>query len=262
MQKNEKVADINALRKKRNRKNNNKNHTMSKYLLLLTLILAMMLFGLTRLFTIREIVVEGNELYSKDEVIRILEIDEEANIIEVYMNAHRDFEEFPYLNSFEMSFLSYDKIKITVHEKQIIGYIEVMDTFLCVDKDGFIVDQKVEQELDPNLVIIEGLNADALIMGERINLPQETIDTCLRFYQAGRKYKISLKHIRFIDGNLDRIQLTSEYIIIEFGSRDNFNKKIQFIQKMMLEVPEKEYGTLSLDEDGESGFFQKKDTQM
>lgn len=240
----------------RNKRRKNKNF-MGKYLLIIACILAVLLAIVTRIFTIEEIEIEGNVLYSNDEIIQILKINERSNIINVYMNARQNYIDYPYIDSVEIKYEGYNKIKIKVHEKQIVGSIFYMSNYMCIDKDGFVVDYVKETDLDPEIPIIEGLDVDALIMGEKINLPQEMIDTCLVFYQTKNKYGFQIKRIIFEDGSLNHILLKINNLTVDLGEKKNINLKIQFIQKMMAQIPEGEFGTLYLDEDGRSGYYEK-----
>lgn len=256
MNKGEIMSKIIELRNQRRKKNS--NHT-SKYLLIITIVLAILLLLLTRLFQIDDYEIAGNHLYSNDEILKILNIDKKSNIIRIYMNANRNSDDYPYIDHFDFKYLGFNKIKINVFEKQIIGYIYYMNSYLCIDKDGYIVDYVKTEDLNPQITIIEGLPSDKLVMGEKVNIPKDMIDACVMFYQAENKYGLKIHSIKFTEQNGNNIEITIGRTNVIFGSADDFNHKIETIKGILLQIPEGETGTLYLGKYGNNSFYEKKD---
>ncbi|PKM95687.1 MAG: hypothetical protein CVU84_02470 [Firmicutes bacterium HGW-Firmicutes-1] len=247
----------NKVENKTNKRNNKNNHSAGRYILIIAFGLAIMLFLVTRLFRIEHYEIEGNRLYSNDEIMEILKVEPNSNILNVYMNASRNLDEFPYLNSVNVDFKSYNKVKITVQEKQIIGYIFYLSEYLCIDKDGYIVDYVDSESLDEKIAILEGLFTETLVLGEKINLPKSIIDICLLFHKAELKYGLNIDTINFNGNSTSNISLIVNHVDIEFGNMTFFNEKIQSIKDILPQIPPEDTGTLYLGNDGSTSYFEK-----
>lgn len=248
------MSNVIQLRNQRKKKSENR---AVKYLLIIVIVLAIILILMSKLFQIKSYEVVGNHLYSNEEVFQILKIDDQSNIIKIYMNTNGNFKAYPYIERFELEYISYNKIRINVHEKQIIGYIFYMSNYLCVDKDGYIVDYVKPENLDDKIPIIEGLLSDTLVIGEKINIPQDMIDNCLMFHQAERKYGLMIDLLSFKEGNSKNIAITIGRTKIIFGTMELFNKKVQTIKDILAQIPPDESGTLYLGDGGSNSFYEK-----
>ena len=246
--------NIIELRKKRKRMRSNPT---GKYLIIIALILAFLLLLATRLFRIQIYEIEGNRLYSEQKIKEILKIEENSNIVNLYMNSRRNLSQYPYIEAFDLEYKNYNRIKIIVKEKQIIGYVMYMSKYLCLDKDGFIVDYVEPNNLDPKIPVIEGLEIDSLIIGEKVPLPEEIIEACFLFYQAELKYELNISRISFENNRTSQIILIIGNKTVEFGDENNFSNKIQRIKEMLLQIPEEENGYFFLSKGGNSGYYKK-----
>ncbi|MBC7959971.1 MAG: FtsQ-type POTRA domain-containing protein [Vallitaleaceae bacterium] len=248
------MSNVIELRNKRKKRNTNLS---ARYLLLIAFILVIILFFVSKIFQIKDYEVVGNHLYSSQEIFEILKIDQHSNIIKLYMNSNGNFEAYPYISSFDLEYQGTNKVKIEVHEKQIIGYILYMSKYLCVDKDGYIVDTVDEAHLDDQIAVIEGFESDALVMGEKVNIPQEMIDTCLMFHGAERSDDLQIKVLSFPERNLSNLSMVIGHTTIFFGDVHYFSQKIQIIKDILSQIPPGEYGTLYLGVDGSNSFYEK-----
>lgn len=241
----------------RNKRKKDKQNKAVKFLLIITIVLAIILFLMSKVFEIKNYEVIGNHLYSNEEILKMLKIDDRSNIIKIYMNSNRDLKAYPYIEGFELDYLSYNKLRINVNEKQVIGYIFYMSNYLCVDKDGYIVDYVKPDYLDDKIAILEGLTGDTLVIGEKINIPQEILDTCFMFNQAERKYGLKINLLSFKEENSRNISITIGGVKIIFGDMEHFNEKVQTIKDILSQIPEDETGTLYLGKDGSNSFYEK-----
>ncbi len=247
----------NMKRNKRNKKNNKTNHSAGRNILIIAFGLAIMLLFITRLFRIDHYEIEGNHLYSDEQVMEMLKIEPKSNILNIYMNANRKLDDFTYLHSVKVDFKGYNKVKITVQEKQIIGYVFYLSEYLCIDKDGYIVDYVNPESLDEKIAILEGISSETLVLGEKINLPKAIIDICLLFYKAELKYGLNVDIINFNGNSTTDISLVIDNLNIKFGNVKYFNEKIQKINDILPQIPPEERGTLYLGNNGSTSYFEK-----
>lgn len=238
-------------------KNNKFMSSSSKYLLAIAMSLAVLLMLATRVFRVDFFEIEGNRLYSDEEILKILEIGPHSNMAKVFMSANKDLETYPYIEYVEVEYINYNKIKISVFEKQIIGYLLYMSQYLCVDKDGYIVDYVEPNNLDEQIAIIEGVSSDTLVLGEKINIPEDIIRICYMFNKAEVKYNLDIDTIDFKDNQTQDIKIKIKNTDIEFGNMDFFNEKIQSIMDILPQIPKDESGTLYLGKDGRTSYYKK-----
>lgn len=248
------MSNVIHLRNQRKKKNENR---AGKYLLGIAIILAIILLLMTKLFEIKSYEVVGNHLYSNEEIIKMLGINKRSNIIKIYMDTNKDFASYPFIDRFDLEYLSYNKVRINVYEKQIIGYIFYMSNYLCIDKDGYIVDYVKPENLDEKIAIIEGLSSDTLVIGEKIDIPKDYLATCLMFYQAERKYDLNIEIIKFEEQSSRNIVVTIGETNIIFKGLNQFNEKIQSLKDILTHIPPGESGTLYLGEGGTNSFYEK-----
>lgn len=205
------------------RKNN-----VGKYLLIVVFILAITLVIITRMMRIDTVEISGNQHYSDAEICDILNIEDKSNVLSIYFNTYVDLETYPYIENIDIKYQGFNKIKVKVIEKNIIGYIPILEKYLSIDKDGYVVDYT--EVVDPNIPIIQGIEVLEFIIGEKINVSEDIINAFLMFYQSQEKYNLKIKHLLFVDNNLDDIRLNIDDVEVLFGNMENFNYKMQHLK--------------------------------
>lgn len=248
------MSNVIELRNKRRKK---KKNPINKYLLLICIILITILIIAFRVFKIEYYEIEGNRLYSNEEILEILNLEKNENIIHVYINTNKNLSKYPFIDDIKLEYISYNKIRIRVFEKQVIGYIFYMSNYLCIDKDGYIIDYATLEELDDKIPIIDGIASDSLVIGEKINIPQNIIDICYLFYKAEIKEMLNIDKISFQNNNSENILINIKNVMVEFGNMENFNQKIQIMKDILNNVPEEENGTLYLGNNGKKSYYKK-----
>lgn len=249
------MSDIIELRKKRRKLR--KKKSVLPFLLFIVLLLALFLLLITQVFTIKEIIIEGNQIYSEEEILGILELDEKTSILELYMKTKSGFESLIYIDDVEIEYISYEKVKINISEKQIVGYIYFMSMYHSIDKDGYVVDSVTKEQMDPDIAVIEGLNTDSFVLGERLNISRDIIDLCLLFHRLEQKHNIHIDTIEFKKQSKNDIRLKIGNLTVEFGNSQNVEKKMLDMIEMIRHIPTDERGTLYLGQDGIQGHYEK-----
>lgn len=239
------------------RKKKASNHVILS-LMIITALLALILFLMSKIFIVETITVEGSTLVSDEDIKNILGVHEGQNMIEVFMNKQGGKTEYPYVEDIEIQYMSYKKIKISVQEKQIMGYILYMGKYFCLDKDGYVVDAIGVEEKNPEIALIQGVISEKLIVGEKVDLTDEVINTCLIIHSAEKKHELHVDLLNFNNGNIQDIVLTIGNHTVYFGNIENINKKMLMIKKIIENIPTGEIGSIYLDEDGTRSRYEKK----
>lgn len=235
--------------------NTRKKNNTSKYLLFVIFVLAIVLVLITRLTKIDTIIVEGNNRYTSDQIIKIVNLSNKSNIIDVYFGTNSKIKNNPYIQDIKINYSDYNTLKIIVKEKDINGYIPFMSKYLCIDKNGYVIDYT--DNLFSNIPIIEGIEIDEFVVGERINVNENIIDSCYMFYQGLEKYNLSINKIVYDNNEVDNILVYINNVKIIFGDMNHFFNKLQLVKSIIEYIPSGESGTLDLRNDLSKVIFQK-----
>ena len=205
-------------------------------------------------FTVTNVIVEGNEHYTDDE-IKALILDEKFgnNSIYYYFKYHKnDVEDIPFIEKIEIELPSTDTIKIHVYEKAVAGYVEFLGRYLYFDKDGIIVESSLEQM--EGIPYVTGLHFEHVVLHEKLPVEDDKIfKLILNLTQLLTKYSITT----------DRIYFDSDYNImlyfgetkIYLGPNTDIDEKINTLQSILPKMNGRK-GVLHMENyDGEKGKF-------
>jgi cell division septal protein FtsQ len=218
---------------------------LRKKLILVIFLLAILLVFMTKTLKIEAVVIVGATHYSAEEIKSALGIKEDSNILNLYFNANINYENYPYLENIEIDYGDYKVVTVYVEEKKIMGYLPYMSKYLCIDNDGNIIDYT--DELDEDIAIIEGIDIHAFSMGEKIDVSETIINSCLMFYQAEQQYSLEIDRIILTNNDLSDIIIYINDIKILFGGMDDFNSKFQYLSNSLPNIVSSGSGTFDLE---------------
>ncbi len=155
-----------------NKKRNNtrkKRITFFKVFSILALIACAIVFALVSpIFNIEKITVKGNEKVDSDTIISLSGIQMETNIFRsVKTNAKEKIKENPYIENVEIERILPNSIEISVEERKVEYQIKVIDGYVGIDYQGYILETFANDQKVP---FIEGLETDQndLLNGTRV----------------------------------------------------------------------------------------------
>ena len=228
-----------------------RKHTFKIVLILLFLIAAGGCIAYTLRIDDGEIEIRGNQKYTKEEMTAyIFKSDLDRNpFILYYKTKFGKQEKIPFVDEYEVKFTSLQKIKITVNEKKIIGYVQYKGVNMYFDKDGTIVESSTE-EIE-NIPRITGLKFDYIVLDETLPVGDEKIfHLILDLTQALAKYEVGVDRI-YISENQE-VTLYMEQVVVELGKNTDMVEKIQSLADMMPNLSGLS-GTLNMKEYDENG---------
>jgi cell division protein FtsQ len=185
------------------RKRRSKWVTVLIVVLVVLAVLGGVLLYVQKTYTIREVFVEGNLHYSKDEVMEmVMKGPRGASFLgnnSLYLSfryKNRGVENIPFVDMMDVRILSPDTIKITVFEKALAGYVAYLDGFMYFDKDGFVVESsKVKTVGVPQ---ITGLSFDHMVLGEPLPVEDKSIfSSIMSLTSLLKKYELTADQIYF-----------------------------------------------------------------
>ena len=139
----------------------------------IVLVLVAVLLVLTAILMLQkidsgDIEIEGNTKYTKEELMKYVftsRWDKNPYVLFIKTKFGKS-KKIPFIDKYEVKVKSFNKVKITVYEKKITGYVKYMGSNMYFDKDGTIVESS-PKELD-SVPLVTGLTFDKIVLNENI----------------------------------------------------------------------------------------------
>lgn len=217
------------------------------FLLVFVLLVAGTALVVWNVFTVSEVVVEGNELYSDEQIERLVLNDEYSwNSLYVELKYRfLDVGDVPFVDTMEVSLDNPHTVHISVYEKGILGcfYIDAIGQYAYFDKDGFVVETSPEAVLD--VPKVSGIACDSVVLYEKLPLENdEVLGNLLNLTQTLKKYDLLPQEIRY-DEKLEPT-LTYYGTQVKLGSDEYLSQKVARLYKIMPKLAGL-YGTLHME---------------
>lgn len=210
-------------------------------------------------FRISTIKYEGNERVSNEEMDERIFVNEyDKNPFVFYFNTkYSEQPTIPFVDRYDVEIDSIDSITITVYEKDMIGYVMYMGSYLYFDKDGMVVESSDVTQDD--IPLVSGISFEYFVLNEKLPVENENVfDEILGITQQLNKYKLDVDKIN-ISSDME-ISLYMDKVIVELGKDDEtMNDKIADLSDLSQNL-EGLSGTLDMKEYNESttGYTFKK----
>ncbi len=207
--------------------------------ILTTLLVLLLLFGtaallIVKVFTVKNVEVEGNQLYEDKQIEEWVLNDKYSwNSLYVYLKYRFfDTQQVPFIDTMEVSLKSPHTIGITVYEKGLLGYI-YMDSLgqnVYFDKDGFVVE--TSSDVIEGVPKVTGLSCEKVVLYEKLNLnDEEALKTLLSVTQTLKKYSLVPDSIDY--ESQDDVQLTYGTVLVNLGDTKELTEKVKRLEKIM-----------------------------
>ena len=208
--------------KKRKKRKKSKNYLL-RILIVMGLIAA--LFAVMHLdyFTVTKVTVTGNDLLSKEEILKGTEIKKGENIFDIHFFMEKGkIKENLYVQDVKLSRKLPDKIIVTVTERSGLAQIKGGEKFTVVDNSGRVIDVSKEQKEIPLLFGFEPIDSQR---GNKIKLRDDKgFDKALALIASLDENDMFLKSIEITDG---RVKATVFGKLKVKGSYDNVMDAIE-----------------------------------
>ena len=200
-----------------------------KIIVILSFFLVLVLIGFLaiHLFTVKTVEVEGNELYSDEQIAAsILNDSYSWNSLYVYLKYKMlKTKEVPFVDTMEVTLENPHKIHINVYEKGLLGYlyIDSIGQNAYFDKDGFV--EETSSKIIEGVPKITGISCDHVVLYEKLPLEnKKALKTLLSLTQTLKKYELIPDTI---DYSANR-QITLSYgnVTVMLGNSDYLTEKI------------------------------------
>lgn len=195
--------------------------------LILVLLITMAALIIWNVFTVKNVVVEGNQLYSSEQIEKLV-LDDEYSWNSLYVVVKHQFADngdVPFVDTMEVSLDGPHTIHVSVYEKGILGcfYIETIGQYAYFDKDGFVVETSTEEI--PDVPKITGITCEEVVIYEKLPLDDAGVLTnLLGLTQTLKKYDLLPQEIHY-DGDLEPT-LNYYGIKVVVGADDYLSQKV------------------------------------
>ena len=196
-------------------------------LLILILLIAAGVFIVMNVFTVENVVVEGNELYSSTQIENMV-LNDEYSWNSLYVDLKYrfvDIGEVPFVDTMEVSLDNAHTVHIRVYEKGMLGYLYInsIGQNAYFDKDGFVVETSTE--VIDGVPKITGISCEEVVLYEKLQLENSDIlRDLLNLTQTLKKYNLLPDEIQY-DSNMEPV-LYYGTIQVKIGSEDNLSQKV------------------------------------
>lgn len=196
-------------------------------LLILILLIAAGVFIVMNVFTVENVVVEGNELYSSTQIENMV-LNDEYSWNSLYVDLKYrfvDIGEVPFVDTMEVSLDNPHTVHIKVYEKGTLGYLYInsIGQNAYFDKDGFVVETSTE--VIDGVPKITGISCEEVVLYEKLQLENSDIlRDLLNLTQTLKKYNLLPDEIQY-DSNMEPV-LYYGTIQVKIGSEDNLSQKV------------------------------------
>ncbi len=215
--------------------------------LVLLLLIAIGTFIVINVFTVEHVVVEGNELYSPEQIQNMV-LNDEYSWNSLYVDLKYrflDVGDVPFVDTMEISLDDPHTVRISVYEKGILGsfYIDTLGQYAYFDKDGFVVE--TSSDVIEGVPKITGISCDTVVLYEKLPLENEAIlNRLLSLTQILKKYDLSPENIHYDSAENPVLIYGSIEVVV--GSDDYLTQKIARLSAILPQLSGLS-GTLHLD---------------
>lgn len=200
-----------------------------------------------QVFMVKKVVVEGNELYSNEQIQKIA-LSDEYSWNSLYVLLKPKFvkqEQIPFIDTMEITLENPHTVHITVYEKGMIGYFYIasIDQNAYFDKDGFVVE--TSSDIIESVPRVNGIECEKVVLYEKLPIKNEgVLRTLLSVTQAVKKYEIEPLSISFDAGS--EITLSYDSVNVLLGTEESLTEKVMRIAVILPQLEGKS-GTLHVE---------------
>lgn len=206
---------------------------MVKLIIVLTVILLLTcgVYYFLKVFSIKNITVDGSTHYTREEIIdMVIKSPEDRISLVLSMKYHnKPITDIAFIQSIEVTVVSADTIRIQVYEKALAGYIEYLGQYMYFDKDGIVVE--ASSQITEGIPKITGLSFNSVIIHNPLPVDSpEVFSEVLEITNLLKKYELEVDTIYF-NKNLE-VTLYMGNVRVPLGKKDKLTEKMMKLRDL------------------------------
>lgn len=219
-------------------KKDSRNHVIKTIFMLVLFLVAIVLVCMSGAFSVSEIIVEGNDAISKEQMISFSGIEKGTNLFAISKeDIVSKMKENPYIDSVEIRRCLPNKIKLVVKERKIEYALPLANSYVYVNREGYVL--RISNELSQVPQII-GFSTDLTNLKENQQLEQVDLDKmrCVeKIMQTAIHYKIQdlISKIDISNEKDYAIYFETEGKIAYLGEGTELNTRFLYIKAILKE---------------------------
>lgn len=204
---------------------------------------ALILLLSSSLFDIKNIVITGNNVLSREEIIEMAGLGGGKNIFLVNtISITKSLEASHYVKSVEADIIYPSEVRLNIVERKVRSLVEFGSIFLHVDEEGMVLG--VSSTVKEPLPIVTGLKISDFSEGQFLSIDNpSSFESVVSLNKLFEKYEIG--DVLKVDiSDADDIHIFINGLDISFGSISDANEKIRRIKYILDEIPKNDRGYL------------------
>lgn len=192
------------------------------------------------------LVVEGNTRNTRAEILEHVGFNDTSSLLYIMFHRVHLIENKGYIDEIEIEYVDMKNVKVTVIEKEVIGYTNYMGKYLCIDANGYIIDYT--EKADINKPKIKGIEFTTFTLEEPFDIERKMIDGIATIYRLSRAFNINIEWIDFKFSGGDDIVLTTDQVDVYIGNVIDIEEKFEIMKEILEVLPETEKGVLHIED--------------
>lgn len=255
-EKNEEEEKIKNKKNKKKKKKNKYNVKLITFVSCFLLVIASVIFALTApIFNIAKIEVTGNSKVQEENIKSLSGLKIGENIFKFNSSVISNIKENAYIENVEVKRALPDTVKIKVTEREVKYQINLINSYVYIDKYGYILEKSAEKKAVPTIVGLK-ITEDDLMKKTRLEGKDiETLNKILKITEAAKIINIDniITEINTENDTDYVLYIESEAKTIYIGDTSNLTNKMLYIQKILQNEKGKS-GKVFVNKDMTTGF--------
>jgi len=228
--------EIEFRRENRKAKLQKKLRIMKCVILIAIIITIILLIMFSPLFNIKEILVENNEIVSKEQILSLSKIDINTNTFKLNKNKiNMLIKENPYIEEVKIIRKLPSTVVLDIVERKPAYLIEYANGYVCIDKTGYILNISEQKQELPVLQGIE-TESDKFVVGNRLDVKDlnkiyvvsKIMDVASDIDMGNLITRVDIEKINSI-----KLILESKEKTVYIGNDTNLNIKLLTVQQIL-----------------------------
>lgn len=201
---------------------------------------------MVKVFVVKNVKVEGNELYDENLIINTVLNDEYSwNSLYVFLKyTFSDTQQLPFIDTMEITMEDPQTLHIRVYEKGLLGYLYIpaIGQNAYFDKDGIVVE--TSSRVIENVPRMEGLDCSTVVLYEKLPIDNKLLKQLLTLTQTLKRAELEPDAIVY--GVKNAPVLKYDNVSVNLGSMEYLTQKVERVKKILPKVSDMS-GTLHLE---------------
>lgn len=194
-------------------------------------VLIVLVLGLYYGFHINTIEIEGESVYSDEEIEKSVfsrRFSDNELVFRLY-NKLYGVNKLPFIEDIDVKYVNRDSVLLHVYEKKISGCIKYMGQYVYFDKDGIVL-QSLSEHKD-GVPMVTGIKFGDFSIGEAFSVKDEKLfSKIMNISQLISHYKIDVSRIH---SSADGIILYSGKIRVYLGKKDMYDDQLAALSSVL-----------------------------